>query len=80
MFILYRIKQRMSMIIHGKAMKVDGSRREELICASKFYMTNVITYDIIKKMSLCEKRDISKYRLSQFFQEGNSRVFDTSFH
>ena len=62
----------MSMIIHGKAMKVAGSRREELICASKFYMTNVITYDIIKKMSLCEKRDISKYRLSQFFQEGNS--------
>ena len=40
--------------------------------ASKFYVTNVITYDIIKKMSLCEKRDISKYRLSQFFQEGNS--------
>ena len=24
------------------------------------------------KVSLCEKRDISKYRLSQFFQEGNS--------
>ena len=62
----------MSMIIHGKALKAAGSRREELICASKFYMTNVITYDIIKKMSLCEKRDISKYRLSQFFQEGNS--------
>ena len=25
-----------------------------------------------KITSLCEKRDISKYRLSQFFQEGNS--------
>ena len=25
-----------------------------------------------KIISLCEKRDISKYRLSQFFQEGNS--------
>ena len=25
-----------------------------------------------KTTSLCEKRDISKYRLSQFFQEGNS--------
>ena len=24
-----------------------------------------------KITSLCEKRDISKYRLSQFFQEGN---------
>ena len=23
-------------------------------------------------VSLCDKRDISKYRLSQFFQEGNS--------
>ena len=29
------------------------------------YITDKIT-------SLCEKRDISKYRLSQFFQEGNS--------
>ena len=25
-----------------------------------------------KITTLCEKRDISKYRLSQFFQEGNS--------
>ena len=25
-----------------------------------------------KITSLCEKRNISKYRLSQFFQEGNS--------
>ena len=25
-----------------------------------------------KIISLCEKRDISKYRVSQFFQEGNS--------
>ena len=29
------------------------------------YIADKITF-------LCEKRDISKYRLSQFFQEGNS--------
>ena len=41
-----------SAIRKEKAMKstksIKISRREELICASKFYVTNETTYDIIK--------------------------------
>ncbi len=35
-------------------------------------MNMIEKYIADKITSLCEKRDISKYRLSQFFQEGNS--------
>ena len=35
-------------------------------------MNMIEKYIADKITSLCEKRDNSKYRLSQFFQEGNS--------
>ena len=38
----------------------------------RYSYLQVEKYIADKITSLCEKRDISKYRLSQFFQEGNS--------
>ena len=37
----------------------------------RYSYLQVEKYIADKITSLCEKRDISKYRLSQFFQEGN---------
>ena len=38
----------------------------------RYSYLQVEKYIADKITSLCEKRDISKYRLSQFFQDGNS--------
>ena len=38
----------------------------------RYSYLQVEKYIADKITSLCEKRDISQYRLSQFFQEGNS--------
>ena len=38
----------------------------------RYSYLQVEKYIADKITSLCEKRDISKYRLSQFFQKGNS--------
>ena len=45
---------------------------EHVIAEMRYSYLQIEKYIADKITSLCEKRDISKYRLSQFFQEGNS--------
>ena len=47
-------------------------QKEHVIAEMRYSYLQIEKYIADKITSLCEKRDISKYRLSQFFQEGNS--------
>ena len=48
-----------------------AERKVSLYFFMRIRYLQIEKYIADKITSLCEKRDISKYRLSQFFQEGN---------